>query len=49
LAVYIIAPVMHGHSNIRLKTAQQATVLSYRGVAYLLYMLYFMMSCVYCC
>ena len=25
------------------------TVLSYLGVVYLLYMLYFKMSCVYCC
>ena len=25
------------------------TVLSYRGVVYLLYMSYFKMSCVYCC
>ena len=25
------------------------TVLSYRGVVNLLYMLYFKMSCVYCC
>jgi len=25
------------------------TVLSYRGVVYLLYVLYFKMSCVYCC